>query len=214
MQALREEEENIAEEGAVEDIPLTYDRPDLSNKVTLRRSSTGSWKVCSSGQNPINKLGHSVEGEKTACKEGQILDSKETQNKRVLRSGKSCSVEDLELTATVIGVNGDLKGDPDYKPVRHLKDVVINRYSSRSLKELSGDSSSRTSRSDESFVESKVESDRQGNAVISSRMSSSSPSGDSTLSLGVEFLPHSNSTASHKYPTRQKSALHNNDSVA
>ena len=51
LQSLREQEEKIAEDGAVDDIPFTYDRPDLSNKVTLRRSSTGLWKVCSSGHN-------------------------------------------------------------------------------------------------------------------------------------------------------------------
>lgn len=31
-------------------ISLTYDRPDTCNKVILQRSSTGMWKVCSSGQ--------------------------------------------------------------------------------------------------------------------------------------------------------------------
>ena len=48
MQSLREEEERIAEEDAEDDIMLSYDRPELANKVILRRhSSTGMWEVCS-----------------------------------------------------------------------------------------------------------------------------------------------------------------------
>lgn len=48
MQSLREEEDRIAEEDAEDDIILSYDRPELANKVILRRhSSTGMWEVCS-----------------------------------------------------------------------------------------------------------------------------------------------------------------------
>lgn len=52
MQSLREEEERIAEEDAEDDIILSYDRPELANKVILRRhSSTGMWEVCSPSKN-------------------------------------------------------------------------------------------------------------------------------------------------------------------
>lgn len=58
MQSLREEEERIAEEDAEDDIMLSYDRPELANKVILRRhSSTGMWEVCS----PSKKSQHSNE---------------------------------------------------------------------------------------------------------------------------------------------------------
>lgn len=58
LQSLREEEERIAEEDASDDILLTYDRPELANKVILRRhSSTGMWEVCSPNKNSQpNKL--------------------------------------------------------------------------------------------------------------------------------------------------------------
>ena len=47
LQSLRKEEERLAEEEA-DDIQLTYDRPETSNKVTLRRrADTGTWEVCS-----------------------------------------------------------------------------------------------------------------------------------------------------------------------
>ena len=203
LQALREEEEKIAEEEAVEDIPLTYDRPDLCNKVTLRRSSTGMWKVCSSGQNHEPVVAKN--------KECQKLDSKETKNKRILRSGKSCSSEELKMAA--VSVNGDLNSGPESKSIKHLKHVAVNRYTSRSLRnstEQSGDCSSRTSgvlKSDESSVEWKDESDQQRDAVLNRKSSSCSPNGDSTLRLNA------NSAVGHKYPTRKKSAHHNNDSV-
>ena len=52
MQSLREEEERMAEEDAEDDIVLSYDRPELANKVILRRhSSTGMWEVCSPSKN-------------------------------------------------------------------------------------------------------------------------------------------------------------------
>ena len=47
LQSLREEEERLAEEEA-DDVLLTYDRPEMANKVILRRRpSTGTWEVCS-----------------------------------------------------------------------------------------------------------------------------------------------------------------------
>lgn len=48
--SLREEQDDITEEGVVEEVPLTYDRPTNNNKVTLHHSVTGLWQVCSSGQ--------------------------------------------------------------------------------------------------------------------------------------------------------------------
>ena len=48
LQSLREEEERIADDDVEDDMLLTYDRPELANKVILRRhSSTGMWEVCS-----------------------------------------------------------------------------------------------------------------------------------------------------------------------
>lgn len=47
--SLREENEEVEEEEEVDGDHLTYDRPDQHNKVTLRRSATGLWQVCSSG---------------------------------------------------------------------------------------------------------------------------------------------------------------------
>lgn len=76
---MREEEEKMAEEDTREDMLLTYDRPDICNKVTLRRSSTGMWEVCSSGQNQKMR-------NKISDKNG---DNEYCINKRVLRSGNS-----------------------------------------------------------------------------------------------------------------------------
>ncbi len=47
--ALHKEVEEEEEEEEMEEDYLTYDRPDHHNKVTLRRSATGLWQVCSSG---------------------------------------------------------------------------------------------------------------------------------------------------------------------
>ena len=55
LQSLREEEEKEAVEETEDEVPLTYDRPEFCNKVTLKRQSTGLWKVCSSGQNGANQ---------------------------------------------------------------------------------------------------------------------------------------------------------------
>jgi hypothetical protein len=201
LQALREEEEKIAEEEAVEDVPITYDRPDLCNKVTLRRSSTGLWKVCSSGPNPKSQLSHSVKEKGESCK----LECKDAKNEQVLRSSKSCS-EDVKKTS--VTVNGDFNGG-DYKLIKHLKGVTVSRFSPTYLRnhtELSSDlpTTSGVLESDESFAE--TEQQREA-----SRKCSSSPAGDFTRSPSVEG--HCNSTVNHKYPTRQKSAHHVSDSV-
>ena len=50
MQSLRQEEERLADEDTADDVLLSYDRPENSNKVTLRRTSTGTWEVCFSNQ--------------------------------------------------------------------------------------------------------------------------------------------------------------------
>jgi len=51
LQSLREEEERLAEV-EVQDVMLTYDRPETSNKVILRRKpSTGTWEICSPSSN-------------------------------------------------------------------------------------------------------------------------------------------------------------------
>lgn len=55
LQSLREEEERLAEEEA-DDLMLTYDRPEMANKVILRRRpSTGTWEVCSQNQEPTDE---------------------------------------------------------------------------------------------------------------------------------------------------------------
>lgn len=60
LQSLREEEERIAEEDVDDEMLLTYDRPELANKVILRRhSSTGMWEVCS--PNKISQKGRRTE---------------------------------------------------------------------------------------------------------------------------------------------------------
>ena len=91
---MREEEEKVADEEAVDDIPYTYDRPDLSNKVTLRRCSTGMWKVCSSGQTHSNEvLLNSVTEKKTSNKKKAALNlvsiAKKHSEKYVLCSDRS-----------------------------------------------------------------------------------------------------------------------------
>ena len=51
LQSLREEEERLAEV-EVQDVMLTYDGPETSNKVILRRKpSTGTWEICSPSSN-------------------------------------------------------------------------------------------------------------------------------------------------------------------
>lgn len=231
LQALREEEEKIAEEEAVEDVHLTYDRPDLCNKVTLRRTSTGVWKVCSSGQNN-SRLSYSA---KAIHKErpAQKVDSKETETSdiRELRSGKALgseaatsSVQDPVDDPCVRPARQDVEDDPDYMPVKHLKDVnmaCVDRSSTRSLwrySEVSGDSSSRTNfscrgdvhMSGEGFAESKVVVHKWGESSGPIVPCSNGSSENSTTSnLGA----HNNSTVSHKYPTRQKSSLQNDGDV-
>lgn len=230
LQALREEEEKIAEDETVEDVHLTYDRPDLCNKVTLRRSSTGVWKVCSSGQN--NRLNHSANAvhEKTA----QKVNSKETEtsDKQILRSDKACSLGDSEANTSLSSVQDPaddpcvrpqqaLKDDPDYMPLKHFKDtnrvyVVASHSSARTLRrcsEVCGESSSRTNLSCKNDVHmsgdgSKVISHKRGECSDPMVLCSNSSSENSTSNLEEEIPAQNNST--HKYPTRQKS-IHQND---
>ena len=55
MLSLREKEVDNSENELFDESTLTYDRPDNNNKVTLRRSVTGLWQVCSSGLSDDSK---------------------------------------------------------------------------------------------------------------------------------------------------------------
>lgn len=221
MQSLREEEEEkIAEEEVVDNVPLTYDRPDLSNKVTLRRSSMGTWKVCSSDQceNESAVLKLPITKEKASFMEKSIDEGH--SSKRVLRSGKPCHV--ALSGARVMGdlhndgarVRGDLHSDdPEYKPkavVRHRKatrsnhrayvveDMVVDR---RSLRNSDSDiSSTRTltskigmCRDGECLVPSRVCGNGSDLALVPCSSCSFTGSDDSTLNLSMESLSSNNS---------------------
>lgn len=226
MQALREEEEEkIAEEESIDDIQLTYDRPDLCSKVTLRRSSTGMWKVCSSGQIFENELSHSVKEKGPVCKAktAQKVDSEETSKNRVLRSGK-CHGVGVTTTLNSVRSKENFDDDPDYSPVNYphknaMKDDVANQ-SSRSLRnssELPGDYSSRNNSICKTGV--LLGGDAELKVVPSERVECRDPvvlrrNGSSTSSedsMSVE--PRDNSAVGHKYPTRQKPVLHNDGGV-
>ena len=66
LQRLREEEEKNAQEDLIEEeaMNLTYDQPELINKVIFRRRvSTGTWEVC-----PINEASYENKSNKLSCK--------------------------------------------------------------------------------------------------------------------------------------------------
>ena len=191
----------------VDNVPLTYDRPDLSNKVTLRRSSTGMWKVCSTDQceNESAVLKLPVMKEKANFMEKSIY-SEGQNDKRVLRSGKSCHV----ASSGALDSN-----DPEYKPkavVGHRKatrsnhkacvveDVVVDHASPRSLRSSDSDNSSRRT------LTSKIGMCREGGeclvpsrgcgngsdlAVVPCSSCSFTGSDDSTLNLSMESLSSS-----------------------
>lgn len=214
MQSLREEEEKTAEEEAVDDFPLTYDRPDLCNKVTLRRSSTGMWKVCSSGQIFENDLSCFItEKSQKPTKNIEPGTVSNASNKRVLRSGKSYTERNSVRSL------GDLKNDdPDYALSEQHQDACVKEDSTvqeqsspRSLGEsLKVPGLSLTSCSnnvdDESFHESmdpKTLGTGAADPVVFCRDSSVTPSDGSSPKLCMEFLTHNIPSVNHKHLSRQ-----------
>lgn len=122
LQTLREEEEErIAEEGALDDVLFTYDRPELSNKVTLRRSSTGLWKVCSSGHNHSSINKHSNKGSPVNV---IFTENESSEEEAVGTLVKSTPEESLQFSSSEHGVNcsplSSLRNNDDHisKPSR------------------------------------------------------------------------------------------------
>lgn len=206
-------------------MPLTYDRPDLSNKVTLRRCSTGMWKVCSSDQCEIESavLELPIMKEKASFMEKSMIEEGHS-SKRILRSGNSC-----HEASSGARVSGDLhSNDPEYKPnavVRHRKatrsnhkvcvveDVVVDGASPRSLRSSDSDISSRRTLTSKIGMcrdggECLVPSRGCGNggdlAVVPCSSCSFTGSDDSTLNLSMESLSSNNSSVHHNCLIRQQ----------
>lgn len=212
----------MAEEETIDDTPLTYDRPELCNKVTLRRSSIGMWKVCSSGQNHENenvKLGFHVEKRENEYKKksSNNVDSGNSENRdvcgntRVLRSGKTQQVD----TTTTLGdmkFKGGHKSDSEnitgasakcHNDNRSSLNPTIDQFS-RSLmnSKISSDSGS----GDDCLVESKSMGSF-GEAMVPWSNCRSTSSDDSNLDLSLPSFTR-NTSSNHKYATRQKFSNH------
>lgn len=67
---------------------LTYDRPDNSNKVTLRLSSTGMWEVCSSSQPSSANECHSPLGSRNKSRSPSVRGSGSNRSGRSKRTKK------------------------------------------------------------------------------------------------------------------------------
>ena len=120
LQQLREQEERMVqeEEEEQEAMCLTYDRPELVNKVIFRRRlSTGTWEVCTDHEashtfNPdYSKMGNFHL--KTDC------------FKQGLQTFSKCNSRNNDNTME--------KSDPDYYPLRDVKGRT-HRFSKKSNK--------------------------------------------------------------------------------
>ena len=210
----------MAEEEAVEDFPLTYDRPDLCNKVTLRRSSTGMWKVCSSGQKYANE--RSIKGKQLDLDNDSTKEAVIASHKQSVFSSVPCGEKNVK-TGTLLD-NAKSKrhlkdDDPEYQPKAHHKSHrACNKScvgdSSMKHSEGTSDCHSRTHFrsknevhiSDQSFVhELDVASHKPQdcNATVSCSPRQNSASTTSC----TELLAHDASLPNHKYPTRHKFVL-------
>ena len=227
LQSLREEENKVAEEDAIDEIPLTYDRPDISNKVTLRRSSTGMWKVCSSGQNSDN-FNHTAgimgnqssrkmncDDRKKYLKSGDSEIKEFNSNKRYLRSSKSYSVAQADTTTTLGNHNYYDPGVRHQRARSKHKDVMVNRFSSRannSLEVIKGSLSGiNDAECNNEFGRNCTACDRKPSevSIAPSNDNFSCTSDDhSMLNLSRELVTRNDSSVNHKYPTRLKAIGH------
>ena len=220
LQTMREEEEKMAEEEAADESPLTYDRPDLCNKVTLRRSSTGMWEVCSSGQNAENENGvlgfpKKRKMSERPAKKVELGDSENMEhdsNKRTLRSAH------CETQVDSISTSGNAKVQGGHRNDSSVKHQCASRSS---LKACAKDFSVVVTLPSIPVI-------KRSPDVLAGGNESSSPSAkpvkncnkfhsdcsntddDGTLLVDCsESLTNSVSPVNHKYATRQKVALHN-----
>lgn len=207
----------MTDEEAVDDIPLTYDRPDLCNKVTLRRSSTGLWKVCSSGQNHENENNNPIKKKPAEIvdKNHQVSDSEER-----FPNSNSCSGERAKTTSKF----GTRKLRCEHTEDDRVQSFVkLGRRTRSSHKDLQTDqSSSRTLKNcevsdfechgDVPMGPSKSLGEGGDSRVACSNCSSTSGE-DSLLNVSTESLASNCSSLNHKYPTRQKINRHNDGVV-
>lgn len=130
MQSLREQEERIArEEEEEEAMFLTYDRPEMVNKVVFRRRHSGTWEVCPPGEatslprnNITSKAGATVNhvskgkhSPSTACHGINSTSPEFKVNISLSAStGRSSSKRKCKKNSKV--EDPVLSPDPDYKP--------------------------------------------------------------------------------------------------
>ena len=215
---MREEEEKMAEEGDVDEGPLTYDRPDFCNKVTLRRSSTGMWEVCSSGQNLENENGlvdnHKKKKKPVQCGDSENMDG--GKNKRTLRSSRCEARADnvgavrgeVDVTACCRNGNSPVEHprssrracSRDCSVVVGLPSIQVINSSQCGTDVLAGVDSVRESRSSPSKPL------KNSNNLLSN--SNSTANDEISLDHTEESLSNNVSPINHKYPTRQKVAFY------
>ena len=107
------------EEEEEEAMSLTYDRPELVNKVVFRRSlTTGNWEVCPCDQASQNKM-------TTTSNKIQSNSKVKNSHKNKVRKHKASEEFPLPLTPdstntlsriTRSGLSGKSLNDPDYTP--------------------------------------------------------------------------------------------------
>lgn len=111
------------EEEEEEAMSLTYDRPELVNKVVFRRSlSTGNWEVClcdQASQNKVTTTSHKIQSNSKV---------KNSHKNKAKKQYKKASSEELPLSLTPPnstntlsgitkdGLSGKRSNDPDYTP--------------------------------------------------------------------------------------------------
>lgn len=220
LQTMREEEEKMAEEEAADESLLTYDRPDLCNKVTLRRSSTGMWEVCSSDQSAENEngvLGCPKKNSERPAKNVELGDSENMEhdsNKRTLRSAHCKAQVDSITTSGNAKLQGGHRNDSsvnhqktsrsslkacakDFSMVVALPSIPVMKHRQHSPDVLAGGDESRSPSAKPVRNSSKFHSNCSNTAE------------DGTSVDCSESLTNSISPVNHKYATRQKVALHN-----
>ena len=198
MLSLREENEEVEEkEYEVEEDQFTYDRPELHNKVTLRRSTTGLWQVCSS-----------------VCKDDSAKDTKSHRARRK-RHALADSADKQCMQPGVVLQNNHLDsglGERPYIEEKQNLDVTFNKqkHSRRVLTSVSIPIAPDVL----SAIRAKQKNSFDGNGCIGSRTRRRTTestavlnsNGSSSLKISPAQTKPNNSVSlsNSKYQTRQK----------
>ena len=222
---MKEEQDDIIEEDLVDEGPLTYDRPDNNNKVILHRSVTGLWHMCSSDHrgDPKAKLrDHPIRRKRqkhSNCVQAVHGENVKNSFPPLQCEASSCGNLHPDLQSlpregkrTKSSVSRNPSCSPRVPRVQSSKCVSLNQpMSTNSHGVVSTDSATKTIERSEgdSFIGSRTRRKNVSGSGSCMSLLGSNCSSSSSKPSAVIGSWDCDSTANHKYQTRQKS---NNDS--